>query len=75
MTEPDKFARPLWAVGDKVRKVGGDYGGPGEVVGRFEVKPGIWRYNVAHYIQGGFGRFIHIYSSHQLEDDNAQRRG
>jgi hypothetical protein len=53
-------------IGDPVEKHAGEYGGPGEVVGHFEVKAGAWRYNVAHRIEGGFGRLIHIYSENQI---------
>ena len=56
--------RSEFEVGDPVEKFGGQYGGPGIVVGKFEVAPGEWRYNVAHKIEGGYG--IHIYSAGQL---------
>lgn len=52
--------------GDKVEKVGGDYGGPGEIVEAFEAQPGKWRYIVAHTIEGGYGRFLHIYAVNQI---------
>jgi hypothetical protein len=56
----------LFTVGQKVEKFGGDYGGPGVVVGGFELVQGIWRYNVAHMIQGGYGVFIHIYNEREI---------
>jgi hypothetical protein len=45
----------------------GDYGGPGIVKGKFQIKPGVWRYNVAHKIEGGWGEMIHIYSEGNLK--------
>lgn len=60
MLKRTKFA--LW---DKVRKHKGDYGGPGEVVGILKFDGKI-RYEVAFKIEGGFGRFIHIFNEKQL---------
>lgn len=51
--------------GDAVRKFTGDYGGPGEVIGTVEFD-GKTRYVVAFKIEGGFGRFLHLLSEHQL---------
>jgi hypothetical protein len=65
----------MFEVGDKVEKHGGEYGGPGEVVGRFEVKPGVWRYNVAHRIEAGYGRLIHIYSEKQIRPSTPAAEG
>ncbi len=60
-------AHPQFQIGALVEKIGGAYGGPGEICGAFEVAPGDWRYNVAHKIEGGFGKLIHIYNGRQLK--------
>lgn len=56
----------MFEPGDPVEKHGGAYGGPGKVVGKFEAAPGVWRYVVAHKIEGGWGVFLHIYSAAQI---------
>jgi hypothetical protein len=52
-------------IGQQVEKIGGDYGGPGIVVGFLDLE-GRARVVVSHRIEGGFGRFAHIYSPSQL---------
>ena len=59
MSEP-KFSR-----GDRVWKTG-TYSGPGDVVNVFTTIDGDWRYIVAHTIEGGTGRLLHIYSDANL---------
>lgn len=51
--------RTALAEGDRVYKEGG-YGGPGEVV-RVVEYDGVVTYAVAHRIEGGHGRFVHVY--------------
>jgi hypothetical protein len=57
---------PKFKTGDQVWKIGGDYGGPGIVRGRFFNGAGQERFVVAHKIDGGFGQFLHIYSERNL---------
>lgn len=64
---------PMFKVGDRVRKQGGDYGGPGDVIGVVFIPKGDGlqhtRYVVAHKIEGGFGYFINVYSPGQIFKD------
>jgi uncharacterized cupin superfamily protein len=61
---------PPLEVGDKVLKVGGDYGGPGVIVAMFQTTTGAWRYVVRHVIMAGKGEFCHIYSGNNLARRN-----
>ena len=56
---------PKFSPGDRVWKTG-IYSGPGEIVAMFELDTDVWRYVVAHKIEGGSGVFLHIYSAGQL---------
>lgn len=58
----------MFELDQPVEKIGGGYGGPGVVVNRFELTPGVWRYVVAHKIEGGWGTFLHIYGDAQLRE-------
>lgn len=71
MKEADR--QPKFFIGEQVLKVGGGYGGPGLVKSVFQMSPGVWRYNIAHKIEGGYGMFIHIYSDAQLESFEARK--
>ena len=56
-----------FAVGDRVEKIGGRYGGPGRVVGvAADFDDGHVLYNVAHRIAGGRGEFVHVYPAANL---------
>ena len=59
---------PKFSCGDRVWKTG-TYSGPGDVVSVFEISSGKgeWRYVVAHELEGGTGRLLHIYTGTQLE--------
>lgn len=50
---------PTFAPGDPVYKTGA-YGGPGTIIGIAEDEHGR-TYCVAHRIEGGHGRFVHVY--------------
>jgi hypothetical protein len=63
---PTKLYVTPWDVGDKVLKVGGDYGGPGVIVAKFQTTAGQWRYVVRHVIMAGKGEFYHIHSGNDL---------
>lgn len=56
----------MFELDELVEKATGDYGGPGVVVGKFELRPNVWRYVVRHTIEGGWGGFLHIYNEGQL---------
>jgi hypothetical protein len=56
----------IFIIGEKVKKIGGQYGGPGVVKAVITVS-GSLRYVVAHRIQDGWGELLHIYSENQLE--------
>lgn len=64
-----------FSVNDKVRKVGGRYGGPGRIVGWTEEldEDGYRLYNVAMKVEGGYGEFVHVFPASVLvkDDDNA----
>lgn len=59
-------------IGDKVRKIGGRYGGPGRIVG-YTVDLGhdshnpYVLYSVAMKVEGGYGEFIHVFPERVLE--------
>lgn len=56
-----------FAIGDRVEKIGGRYGGPGRVVSvSDDLGDGYRLYGVAHRIAGGFGEFIHVYPARVL---------
>jgi len=54
------------ACGAHVKKTGTGYGGPGRVCGVAIAEDGSPRVIVAHKIEGGHGRLIHIYSKAQI---------
>lgn len=56
-------------IGDHVRKIGGRYGGPGRIVGDTMAldDDGYKLWNVEHKIEGGYGKFCHVYPSNALE--------
>lgn len=66
MTPPASFK-----IGDFVRKVGGRYGGPGQIVGETtELDSGGYKlWNVAMRVEGGEGRFVHVFPSNVLMHD------
>ncbi len=55
-------------VGDYVSKVGGRYGGPGQIVGEtIELDDkGHKLWNVAMRVEGGYGQFVHVFPSSAL---------
>lgn len=53
-------------IGDRVKKVTGDYQITGEVRSIFTTSAGATRVAVEHKAEGG-GSFLHIYSLHNLE--------
>ena len=57
---------------DKVNKVGGKYQGPGEIVGWTAPLDdfGYRLYNVAMKVEGGKGRFVHVFPETVLEPVN-----
>lgn len=61
------------AFGAHVTKTGAGYGGPGHVCGVAIAEDGSPRIIVAHKIEGGNGRLMHIYSKAQISagGDNA----
>lgn len=52
--------------GDTVYKTGAGYSGPGKVYAAFLGEDLHWRYVVAHKVDGGQGRFYHLYGLAQL---------
>lgn len=56
-------------IGQWVNKVGGRYGGPGRIVGDTMAldDDGYKLWNVEHRIEGGYGKFCHVYPSSVLE--------
>jgi hypothetical protein len=60
-----------FAIGDRVKKINGQYGGPGVVRGVFAMENKNMRYVVAHRIEGGWGEMLHIYSKNQLALESA----
>lgn len=58
-------------IGDFVRKVGGRYGGPGQIVGETTEldSSGYKLWNVAMRVEGGTGRFVHVFPSNVLMPD------
>lgn len=63
---------PEFAVGQKVRKVGGRYGGPGRIVGFSEDldNAGYRLYQVAMRVEGGYGEFVHVFPAAALRADD-----
>lgn len=63
----EKFQR-----GDRVRKIGGRYGGPGRVVGVTEElsDDGYRLYAIAMKVEGGYGEFVHVFPESALEKDD-----
>lgn len=61
-------------VGDRVRKVGGRYGGPGRIVGVTDSlsDDGYKLYNVAMKVEGGYGEFVHVFPAACLRMDDAE---
>lgn len=71
--EIDLYGRPAaFKRGDPVYKAGTGYSGPGKVYAAFLGEDQHWRYAVAHKIDGGQGRFYHIYGLAQLRADPAE---
>jgi hypothetical protein len=66
---------PKFRIGQKVRKVSGQYQGPGVVRGlAWMTLGGYWLYVVAMQVAGGSGEFAHVFPGTILEareDDNA----
>ncbi|MGB3833744.1 MAG: hypothetical protein WA975_17985 [Mesorhizobium sp.] len=67
MTESKEAVR-AFAVGDRVEKIGGRYGGPGRIVGvTTELDGDGYRlYNVAMKVEGGYGEFVHVFPASVL---------
>src|SRR5262245_61416664 len=63
----------MFRKGDPVEKFGGDYGGPGVVVGCDVDESGPW-YAVSFKIEGGFGTFKHFLRAEQLRPLRAPRQ-
>lgn len=57
---------PSIAIGDRVEKFAGGYGGPGIVRMVWTDDHGVTRVIVGHKIEGGWGELLHIYSPKQL---------
>lgn len=68
---PTAPAQPLFAVGQRVRKVTGDYNIAGEVRSVFATAAGAIRYVVEHQAEGG-GSFLHVYGEANLAAEPAQ---
>lgn len=64
--KPRNQELPRLQIGQDVEKYKGAYGGPGKIVSKFPVGDNEWRYIVAHKIEGGFGKLLHIYGEGQL---------
>ncbi|MFC3074967.1 hypothetical protein [Shinella pollutisoli] len=60
-----------FAIGERVRKVGGRYGGPGRIVGISEDLDGqgYRLYQVAMHVAGGYGEFVHVFPAAALRPD------
>ncbi len=59
---------PSFTIGERVRKVGGRYGGPGRVIGITEDMGGGYHlYNVAMKVADGYGEFVHVFPDSVLE--------
>lgn len=67
-----KGHKPDFAIRDRVRKVGGRYGGPGRIVGISEDLDGkgYRLYQVAMRVEGGYGEFVHVFPSAALRPDD-----
>lgn len=63
-------------VGDYVAKIGGRYGGPGQIVGDTIGldASGHKLWNVAMKVEGGYGRFVHVFPSGVLVPRGAAAR-
>jgi hypothetical protein len=62
----------MFKDGDRVRKVGGRYGGPGRIVGSTMAldDSGYRLWNVAMKVEGGYGEFVHVFPETVLEHDD-----
>lgn len=62
----------MFKVGDKVRKIGGRYGGPGRIVSVSDDldNDGYRLYAVAMKVEGGYGEFVHLFPARVLETEN-----
>jgi hypothetical protein len=59
--------RVEFAIGQRVEKTGGRYGGPGRIVGwTDDLGEGYRLYNVAMKVEGGYGEFIHVFPASAL---------
>jgi hypothetical protein len=63
--------RQQFTIGQRVRKVGGRYGGPGRIVGDTMAldDDGYKLWNVAMKVADGYGEFVHVFPSSALEPD------
>ena len=63
----DLYGQPSpFAPGDRVKKTGSGYSGPGYVFISFLGEDQHWRHVVGHRIEDGVGTFYHVYGSAQL---------
>jgi hypothetical protein len=64
----DPKDKPAFALGDRVEKVGGRYGGPGRIVSVSEdMGDGYRLFGVAMRVEGGYGEFVHVFPSAALK--------
>lgn len=66
---------PEFTIGDRVWKFGGEYGGPGEAVGITVDLNGKGRrlYAIAMKVEGGYGRFVHVFPASVLRLEKPEK--